>query len=199
MSNSEKSAFFRHFLLITYFWYIFSKLFQRIRNQREILHFLTPFFRIFQKFFELWLQMRRKWLKKTENLFLWMYPRIWLCNHQRVCITKLLKSLYPNFHCICSTSVGTALSVGRVFSIPSPRAKSISFTDEGRTTKKWKHSIAETSASEPSTTGMPTTGRMPASEPSTADSQQQKRLQYQNHQQQGCQQQEGRQHQNHQQ
>ncbi len=30
-------------LLITFFWRIFSQLFQRIRNQREILRFLTPF------------------------------------------------------------------------------------------------------------------------------------------------------------
>ena len=29
--------------LITFFWCIFSQLFQRIRNQREILRFLTPF------------------------------------------------------------------------------------------------------------------------------------------------------------
>ena len=30
-------------LLITFFWCIFQQLFQRIRNQREILRFLTPF------------------------------------------------------------------------------------------------------------------------------------------------------------
>ncbi len=68
------------FLLITFFWCTFSKLFQRIRNQRKILHFLAPF--LFKKkncfghistFFKLWLQMRRKRLKITENLFLWMY------------------------------------------------------------------------------------------------------------------------------
>ena len=39
------------FLLITFFWYIFSKLFQRIRNQREILRFLTPFPIFFKKYF----------------------------------------------------------------------------------------------------------------------------------------------------
>ncbi len=83
MSKSEKSAFSVRFLLITFFWYIFSKLFQRIRNQREILGFLTPFSILKKKilchistFFELWLQMRRKRLKKTENLFLWMCLRI---------------------------------------------------------------------------------------------------------------------------
>ncbi len=42
--------------------------------------------------------MRRKRLKKTENLFLWMCLRILLGNHQRVCISKLLKSLSPNVH-----------------------------------------------------------------------------------------------------
>ncbi len=69
--------------------------------------FFDIFFDFFQKifflghistFFELGLQLRRKWLKKTENLFLWMYLRIQLYNHQRVCITKLLKSLYPAVH-----------------------------------------------------------------------------------------------------
>jgi hypothetical protein len=43
MSKSEKSAFFRHVFANTFFLSIFSKLFQRIRNQREILRFLTPF------------------------------------------------------------------------------------------------------------------------------------------------------------
>ncbi len=39
----KKVHFSVTFLLITFFWYIFSKFFQRIRNQREILRFLTPF------------------------------------------------------------------------------------------------------------------------------------------------------------
>ncbi len=43
MNKSEKSAFFRYVFANNFFWYIFSKLFQRIRNQREILRFLTPF------------------------------------------------------------------------------------------------------------------------------------------------------------
>ncbi len=50
MSKSEKSAYFRHFFANNFFWCIFSKLFQRIRNQREILRFLTPFL-IFSKNF----------------------------------------------------------------------------------------------------------------------------------------------------
>jgi hypothetical protein len=43
MSKSEKSAFFRHVFADNFFWVNFSKFFQRIRNQREILRFLTPF------------------------------------------------------------------------------------------------------------------------------------------------------------
>ncbi len=43
MSKSEKSAFFRHVFANNFFLVHFFKLFQRIRNQREILRFLTPF------------------------------------------------------------------------------------------------------------------------------------------------------------
>ncbi len=43
MSKSEKSAFFRDVFANNFFLYIFSKLFQRIRNQREIPRFLTLF------------------------------------------------------------------------------------------------------------------------------------------------------------
>jgi hypothetical protein len=35
-------------LLITFFWCIFSQLFQRIQNQREILRFFGTFFDFFQ-------------------------------------------------------------------------------------------------------------------------------------------------------
>jgi hypothetical protein len=51
MCKSEKSAFFCHVFANNFFWYIFSKLFQRIRNQREILRFLTPFLIFCQKNF----------------------------------------------------------------------------------------------------------------------------------------------------
>jgi hypothetical protein len=59
------------FLLITFFGCIFSKLFQRIRNQREILRFLISIlnFCSFSTFCNLSLQIRKKWLKKAENLF----------------------------------------------------------------------------------------------------------------------------------
>jgi hypothetical protein len=65
-------------LLITFFGCIFSQLFQRIRSQREILRFLTPFLIFFQKifflghisiFFKLWSQTRKKRLKKSKNVF----------------------------------------------------------------------------------------------------------------------------------
>jgi hypothetical protein len=51
MSKSEKSAFFRHFFANNFFLHMFSKLFQRIRNQREILRFLTPFSILSKNFF----------------------------------------------------------------------------------------------------------------------------------------------------
>jgi hypothetical protein len=41
-SKSEKSAYFRHVFANNFFWCIFSKLFQPIRNQLEILGFLIP-------------------------------------------------------------------------------------------------------------------------------------------------------------
>jgi hypothetical protein len=41
--ENEKSAYFRHVFANNFFWCVFSKLFQRIQNQREILRFLTPF------------------------------------------------------------------------------------------------------------------------------------------------------------
>ncbi len=64
-------------LLITFFWCIFSQLFQRIWNQREVLRFLTPFWILKKKnffghistFFKLWSQMRKKRLKKSKNVF----------------------------------------------------------------------------------------------------------------------------------
>ncbi len=43
--------------------------------------------------------------KKRKNLFLWMCLRILLGNHQRVCITKLLKSLYPSVY-LCWLTFG---------------------------------------------------------------------------------------------
>ncbi len=74
MSNSKKRAYFRHIFADNFFVCIFSKLFQRIRNQQT---------------------NSQETAQKKENLFLWMCLKILLGNHKRVCITKLLKSLYP--------------------------------------------------------------------------------------------------------
>jgi hypothetical protein len=51
MSKNEKNAFFRHVFANNFFLVHFSKLFQRIRNQREILRFLTPFLIFTKKIF----------------------------------------------------------------------------------------------------------------------------------------------------
>ncbi len=51
MRKSEKSAYFRHVFANNFFLSIFSKLFQRIRNQREILRFLTPYMILSKKNF----------------------------------------------------------------------------------------------------------------------------------------------------
>ncbi len=105
MRKKWKRAFSVTFLLITFLWCIFSKLFQRNSKSAwnsaffdtHIEFFLNKiFYFLFSTFSNLWLQMRRKRLIRTENLFLWMCLRILLGNHQRVCISKLLNSLYPN-------------------------------------------------------------------------------------------------------
>jgi hypothetical protein len=51
ISKSEESAFFRHVFAKNFLGGIFSKLFQEIRNQREILRFLTPFLIFSKKIF----------------------------------------------------------------------------------------------------------------------------------------------------
>jgi hypothetical protein len=59
MSKSEKSAYCISvtFLLTTFFGFIFSKLFQHIRNQLEILRFLIPIFNFLIKIFLLLLAL----------------------------------------------------------------------------------------------------------------------------------------------
>ena len=85
MSKSEKSAFFRHVFANNFFLVNFFKTFSTDSKSAWNSGFFHTFFDFFKKkiflghictFFELWLQMRRKRLKKTENLFLWMYLRI---------------------------------------------------------------------------------------------------------------------------
>ncbi len=51
MSKSENSAYFRHVFANNFFVCIFSKLLQRIQNQREILRFLIPILNFLMKFF----------------------------------------------------------------------------------------------------------------------------------------------------
>jgi hypothetical protein len=51
--------------------------------------------------------MHRKWLKKRKILF---YESVLLGNHQRVCITKLLKSLYPTVQCTYLEHVGDLIT-----------------------------------------------------------------------------------------
>ncbi len=95
-----KRAYFRHVFPNNFFWCIFSKLFQRIQNQQEILRSWFPywiFFALISTFCKLWLHMRRKRLKKRKIFFYKCVLEL-LGNHQRVCITKLLKSLYRTGH-----------------------------------------------------------------------------------------------------
>ncbi len=78
MSKNEKSAFFRHFFANNFFLVHFFKTFLTDSKSAWNSAFFDTFFDFFQKkiflghistFFELWLHMRRKRLKKTENLF----------------------------------------------------------------------------------------------------------------------------------
>ncbi len=107
MSKSEKSAYFRHVFANNFFWVHFFQTFSTESKSAWNSAFFDTYIEFFNKkiffalistFCTLWLQMRRKRLKKTENLFLWMCLRILIGNHQRVCITKLLKPLYPSVH-----------------------------------------------------------------------------------------------------
>ncbi len=104
MSKSEKRAYFLPFLLIhlVHFFKTFSTDSKSAWNSaffdthNELFNNKNFFCAFISTFCKLWLHMSRKRLKKKENLILWMWLRILSGNHQRVCITKLLKSLYPN-------------------------------------------------------------------------------------------------------
>ena len=84
MSKSEKSAYFCHVFANNFFWCIFSKTFLTDSKSAwnsaffdtHIEFLKKTFFALFSTFLKLWLQMRRKRLKKTENHFLWMCLRI---------------------------------------------------------------------------------------------------------------------------
>ncbi len=69
--------FMKFVWLITFFVWIFLKLFQQIWNQREILRFLTSFLIIsifffchISTFFKFWSQLRKKRLKKLKKCIL---------------------------------------------------------------------------------------------------------------------------------
>jgi hypothetical protein len=107
--SAEKVVKNSPFLLITFFGAFFQNLFNGFEISVKFCVFLFPywifewkkkFWALICTFCKLWLQMRTKGLKKTENLFLWMCLIIYLGNLQRVCITKLLSSLYPNMHTV---------------------------------------------------------------------------------------------------
>ncbi len=85
MSKSEKSAYFRYVFANNFFFVHFFKPFSTDSKLAwnsaffdTHIEFLKKIFfvALISTFFKLWLQMRRKRLKKTENLFLWMCLRI---------------------------------------------------------------------------------------------------------------------------
>ena len=88
MSKSGKSAYFRHVFANNFFWVHFFNTFSTDSKSAWNSAFFDThteffdkiFFALFGTFCTLWLQMRRKRLKKMENLFLWMYLRILLGN-----------------------------------------------------------------------------------------------------------------------
>jgi hypothetical protein len=57
MSKSEKRAFFRQIFANNFFMVHFSKLFQRIRHQLEILRFFIPILNFVIKFYLLLLAL----------------------------------------------------------------------------------------------------------------------------------------------
>jgi hypothetical protein len=103
MSKSEKSAYFRHVFANNFFLVRFFKTFSTDSKSAWNSAFFDTFLDFFKKKFFFGHNSTFSNFdctcagngSKKKNLFLWMYLRIWLCNHQRVCITKLLKLLYP--------------------------------------------------------------------------------------------------------
>jgi hypothetical protein len=77
-SKCEKTQFSFTFRLITFFWFDFFQLFERIWIQHKILHLLVPFISLKKKnfflgplstFLKLWNKIRMEWLKKTKKAF----------------------------------------------------------------------------------------------------------------------------------
>ncbi len=65
MSKSEKSAYFRHVFAPNFFWCVFSKLFSTDLKSA----WNSAFFDTLHDKKKLWLQMRRKRLKKRKTFF----------------------------------------------------------------------------------------------------------------------------------
>ncbi len=94
------------FLLITFFGAFFQSFLTDSKSVWNSAFFDTHieflitkiFFCSYYHFLYTLIANAQETLKKTENLFLWMCLRIYLCIHHRVCITKLLKLLYPKGH-----------------------------------------------------------------------------------------------------
>ncbi len=159
MSKSEKSAYFRHVFANNFFWvHWFSNLFQRIRNQREILRFLIPilnflinnFFCSYYHFLYTLIENAQETARKTGNLFLWMCLRILLGNHQRVCITKLLKSLYPTPHAVhyCNWLASCFLLNSIVYFRNSIRQRIVCLTFIVFRSEAWSSFLEETQGKE---------------------------------------------------
>ncbi len=91
------------FLLITFLVHFFKTISTDSKSAWNSAFFIPKLNFLIQNLFCSYLQFlltlianAQETAEKTENIFLWMCLRILLGNHQRVCITKLLKSLYPN-------------------------------------------------------------------------------------------------------
>ncbi len=105
MSNSEKSAYFRHVFANNFFWMHFFKTFTTdSKSARNSAFFDTHIEFYIKKMLLLALfvnfdcKCAGNGSIKLKIFFLWMCLRILIGNHQRVCITKFLKSLYPTAH-----------------------------------------------------------------------------------------------------
>ncbi len=102
----KKSIFCVTFSLIPFLAWVCLQLFQRIRNQHQIQDILKPILHFWKIWFFFLLPLFANFevkhgpnsSQKTKKVFCKCVVKIKFCNHQRVTITKLLKSLYPSAH-----------------------------------------------------------------------------------------------------
>ncbi len=117
IGKSEKSAYFHHIFANNFFGCIFTKLFQRNRNQREILRFLIPilnfliknFFCSYQHFLYTLIANAQETAQKTENLF--------FMNVSQNCIRQPSKGLHNQVVIIVVPTVHASFSRGTRISI----------------------------------------------------------------------------------